>query len=186
VAKYRPFTYGRLPDFIYFDTSFLMLAANGTQEERIEAARFMKRLESRNVFVFVSTLVIFEVWHVALVEAARDYAGEGWERDFERPDFRRSIFPRAQPLIHRVRQDFLDRFIEQGRGQIVAVTPEDMDNAAGFVHDFGLDSYDAAHAGVMRSYDVVDIATNDRDFEQVDSFNLWLAEPLYQRLQDNY
>lgn len=195
MSKYRPFSYGHLPDFMYFDTSFLLLAANGSQDERIEAARFMKRLLKHGTFVFVSTLVIFEVCHVALVEAAKDYARgtgdkayeeEGWKKDFERPSFRKQLMPRAQPLIDRIRNEFLGDFLNQDKGQIVAMTPEDMDNASDFMNDYGLDSYDAAHAGVMKSYDTVDIATNDSDFEAVDSFRLWLADPLYMKLQDNY
>lgn len=171
---------------MYFDTSFLVLAAIGRQDERVEAARFIRRLLDHNAFIFVSTLVLFEVWHVAMVEAAKEYAGEGWARDFARPAFRKQILPKAQPIIDRIRDDILGSFFAQCKGQIVAVTIEDMDNAMALIRDFGLDSYDAAHAGVMQSYDVCDIATNDSDFEAVPSFNLWLAEPLYMKLQDNY
>jgi predicted nucleic acid-binding protein len=88
-------------------------------------------------------------------------------------------------LIDRIRNEFLGAFIAREKGQIVAVTPEDMEHAAAFMRTRGLDSYDAAHAGVMKSYDVADIATNDSAVEAPDRCNLWLADSLHVKLQDN-
>lgn len=185
MAKYRPLTYGRLPEFIYFDTSFLILAAIGHQDQRLEAGRFLRRLQEHGTHLIVSNLVLLESWHAALLSAAQDYAGDGWEDDFERPAFRKEILPAATPIMRRIDQ-ILDQFIDRNQGQIVVIGTEDMDNAAYCMREYGLDSYDASHAGVMMTYDIHDIATNDRDFREVPDFNLWLFDDLYCGLQDNY
>ncbi|MGE5617644.1 MAG: type II toxin-antitoxin system VapC family toxin [Sphingomonadaceae bacterium] len=185
MSRFRPLTHGHLPEFIYFDTSFLILAAIGDQDQRLEAARFLRRLLEHGTHMIVSNLVLLESWHAALLSAAEDYAGEGWEEDFKRPDFRKEVLPHAEPIMRRVDQ-ILDSFVDRTQGQIVAIGTEDMDNAARCMRAYGLDSYDASHAGVMMTYDIHDIATNDRHFREVPDFNLWLFEGLCRDLRDNY
>ncbi len=185
VAKHRSFRYGHLPENIYFDTSFLILATVGNQDERVEAARFMRRLLDRRADVFLSSLVHLEYWHAALVAAAKDYAGRDWQEDFKRPSFRKEMVPYAQPIIDRIDQ-LLNPFAQMDTLHVLSISTEDIANATRCMRDYGLDSYDAGHAGVMFSYEFYDIATNDRDFDAVDEFTLWLPLDLYNELGDSY
>ena len=56
---------------------------------------------------------------------------------------------------------------------------EDTDHAQDCIQQFGLASYDAAHAGTMRTYDLHHIATADADFAEVKGLTLWMPQFRY-------
>ncbi len=190
MPRYQPFTDDELPEFIYLDTSFLVLAAGSPRaEDREEASDFMDRLMAHGTFVVVNNLVLLEAWHVAMKQAAKEAlqaaGGRYRQNEHDIPAFRKSIVPKAQELMDKIDQ-ILDNFVGQGQGHVVELGHEDMANARVCVRDHGLNSYDAAHAGTMLAYDLHHIATRDKDFAEIEDLTLWLPQDRYEKLHGNW
>ncbi|MHB0871203.1 MAG: type II toxin-antitoxin system VapC family toxin [Chloroflexota bacterium] len=190
MAECYPFDRGELPPAIYFDTSFLILAAlEPNQDKRWEAKRFLNHLRDAETFVMLSDLVILECAHASLKLLLIDkYGKDGWYEMAGLTAIRRQFMPKvieAMAEIDKVISMFVDTKGERKLpgGEVVRLEGQDISRAAQNMQKYALMSYDATHLSVMQSYGIQDIATTDGDFLDVDYLKLWLPVSECERLR---
>lgn len=147
-----------LPDPIALDTSFVVEALIATQPLHGVCSAFLTRIDESGVSVATSELLRVELAEAAFAIALKERWGGQWRR--HRAD------GRSRPPAGRLLNDTLARY-----GEMLATLTHISirlgrvaDSATTFMTDYGLASYDAAHAASAVAAGAKAIVTLDSGF----------------------
>lgn len=134
------------------------------------AADFLERVEVEEVHAITTPAVMAEVSHILLLER-----GAVLLKNHNRNVVMNKI--KSDSHFSNLCRDAIDEFNEFVSSldglQPIPVMPEDYFQASDLARTYNLMSFDALHLSVMRRSHVRNIASRDRDFEQVDGIVVW-------------
>ncbi len=134
------------------------------------AADFLERVEVEEVHAITTPAVMAEVSHILLLER-----GAVLLKNHNRNVVMNKI--KSDSRFSHLCRDAIDEFNEFVSSldglQPLPVMPEDYFQASDLARTYNLMSFDALHLSAMRRSHVQNIASRDRDFEQVDGIVVW-------------
>jgi predicted nucleic acid-binding protein len=161
-----------LPDPIFVDANIFLFHAFAHPQHGDVAQRFLERIELAQVNAVTSVLVENEVlFKIVLQEAASELdhptiwnVRRALQNDLA---FRERIYRPAQQYL-----DYLRALTRTGLA-LVDVTRDDMHNAVDLGRQLGLLITDATHVATWQAHNVVHVASDDEDLQQVPGVTIW-------------
>lgn len=160
----------KLPEAIYWDSSFILNFCIDGAKFFKECAKFVRRLESEKTTSIISTLILDEVWYGLLrANLINDFGGDWHDEIRENPE----ILKKYIPTLKRVMFDLslLSNLI------LVEVSSETTLSALEFMENYSLFPRDAIHLSTCNSLGLKNIVTTDLDFIRVDGINVFTCNP---------
>lgn len=147
-----------LPDPIALDTSFVVEALIATQPLHAVCSSFLTRIDDSGVSVATSDLLPFELAEAAFAIALKERWGGTWRR--HRPD------GRARRPAARLLNDTISRYetLLLSIDHFPVPLADTASVARSFMTDYGIASYDAAHAASAIAAEAEAIVTLDTGF----------------------
>ena len=158
-------------DGIFIDANIFLHHAFDINSVSVE---FLKRIESSNIRVYTSALVIEEITFKLVMQSASNFLDrvtlDGVKKLIKDNNSREKVFRPVEEY-----REYINNLKDMGL-TVLDLTDKDMALGIHKAKTFGLITADAAHLAVMDRKDIRHIASNDRDFEEVSDITLWSPE----------
>ncbi len=153
---------------IFLDSNIFLYSIFGHPALKPQCKEFLLKVENGIYESVTSTLVLNEVMHKLMLAEAAKIKRLGSEREAlqlikEQPEIVSSL--------SMTWRDYID--IKKYPIDILSIDVKIMDDAVEISKKYGLLISDSAHVAVMNSNGIVNIASNDGDFERVKGIKVW-------------
>lgn len=146
---------------VFLDANILVYAFTSEPAFQVPCLEFLERIESREIQGVFSAGILSEVAHrVMTLEACQTF---GWSYAGIARQLRRH--PNEVSTLRRYRR-VLDEVLALGP-EVIPIAMQDVISATDISQQHGLLSGDALIVALMRSRSLVNIASNDADFDRV-------------------
>ena len=129
---------------------------------------FLKRIESNEIRVFTTDLVLNEVFHKLMIAEIAETEGTG-------PNNVAGIIKRRPEIIRELKRIWAEMELISSFG-IVVLNAGTYPEFVRLSREYMLTAADAAHLAAMESFGIVSMASNDIDFQRVPWLKLWRPE----------
>jgi predicted nucleic acid-binding protein len=132
--------------------------------------KLLERIENGKLIAHISPLVIDEVSYVLMIQKGKELTGI-----IDINNVKRSIPKIWEKTLEPVEKfyEYLEYLSSLGSLKVLNLDYSISKTALMISKEYGLFPRDALHAACCKAYGIPDIATNDRDFENLEWLNIW-------------
>ncbi len=152
---------------VFIDANIFVYHFGGDGDISDACTESLLRVEERDVEAFTSTIILSEVLHrLMIVEAVEKY-------ELPLRSIVRYLKEHPDIVMTLEKYSITPEKIRQMNVAILAVTLQDLLDSKGVRDSYGLLTNDSTSISIMNRFGVMDIATNDSDFERVNGLRVW-------------
>ena len=119
---------------------------------------------------FISVIVLNELLHKLMI-------GEIAQKCILKPEQVISRVKRDRTIMeHLQAYEIVEDVVQNYNLSILPVAVESFKLACKFMQEYRLLSNDAHHLAVMKQFEILDLVTNDKDFDSVSTLRIWKPE----------
>lgn len=153
---------------IFIDANIFLYSILGHPILKPQCKKFLEEIENDKYESATSTLVLNEVMHKLMIAEVAKIKRLSSERDALRLVKKQ---PEVASSLSMAWRDYTD--IKKYPIAILSIDEKVMDMAVELSKKYGLLISDSVHVAVMKSNGIINIASNDNDFDRVEGIKVW-------------
>lgn len=154
--------------FVYMDSNIIIYDATNHPRYCKSCRNFLERIEKGEISAITSSLTLTEILHKLIIIDVCEIKGiKAWKALRLIKDKPEVLGELREPYIA------IDKIQNLPNLKIVSLTSEITELCKEFVKTYLLMSNDAVHLATMKIHNIIDLASNDLDFERVDWIRLY-------------
>ncbi len=153
---------------VYLDSNIIIYNATNHSQYGKSCRNFLDRVEKGEISAVTSSLTLTETLHkLIIIDVCEIRSIKAWEA--------LRLIKDESDMLGELREPYIaiDKIQNLPNLKIVSLTPEIAELCKEFVKTYLLMSNDAVHLATMKTHNIIDLASNDLDFERVDWIRLY-------------